>query len=271
MREILRQIVIENLQWHAPEMRQSTVLLSGFTWRLEAGSISGILGAKASQRSMLLRLLAGLERPVQGKMLAIENGGEPLRWPEESRVGVAYLPPPGAEVFTATTVGEELRLGVSDPVLEKENLSVFYKFVGRSFESSLSRSVWELSEGERRLLLFQAQILTQPAVWICDEPAALLDGNCSRGVYRLLHREAREGAIVVIASAEVYPLLDLADRVLVLTESGSPAYSGDSYHLPAQRAADLGWNPRLGEAARRAKEGEDIEETINFLLRSVDS
>jgi ABC-2 type transport system ATP-binding protein len=138
-----------------------------------------------------------------------------------SRMAVAYLPLPGAEVFSGTTVGEELAFGADSRLLTSDDLfSGEARLLRRLFEPIVQRSVWELSSAERRLLLLASQVALNPGLWLCDEPLACLDGSMRRRVLDFLSGCSRSGAAVLSASAEPAALASIADNYVVLDDEG---------------------------------------------------
>jgi ABC-type branched-subunit amino acid transport system ATPase component len=228
--------------------------LAGLTWEIPFYSVSLILGAKSAARRVLIRALAGLERIRRGQ-LVLETGPAGRQTAGSlSGLRIAFLPAPGEEIFAGTTVTEELTFGRGPELRQDKRLKELTVLFGRDFAKLGGRSVWNLSAGERRLLLLASQALSNPDLWLLDEPLALLDGPGSRRVGDFLRGEARRGAAVVAALAEAGRGLEWADRVVVLTEEGGKLFSGE---LGALSRAGSGmqphWNPELRAAAGEAR------------------
>lgn len=202
-----------------------------------------LAGGPELGRSLLLRRLAGLEGA------ATPGAGRPER--------IGYLPPPGAEIFAGTTVREEAqfysRLGAA-PV--EEVLSLLERLGWPGAERELDRSVWELADSRRRQLLLAAQWLVGPELWVLDEPYAWLDGPGRAGVRRLLTEQARDGALLVVASRRAADLLENAADCCLLDPEGAVAFAGPVSGIPETLAGELGWYPALRRAAGAAGRGE---------------
>jgi len=226
---------------------------SDFLGRIKAGHIYGIVGFGAARRSNYLRHLAGLDSPFNKKNFFLDRTQKKSGEVYFELLGIAYLPPPGEEIFIGTTAGEELELywktGNRD---KKDCYKILEQFGLLDFISIELRSVWDLSDGEKRLLLIAVQALAGPSLWICDEPLGLLDGKNAAKVCGLLREQARRGAAVVIASEDAGSLLDLADQVLFLSAEGETIYCGEVNNLPHSIASTLGWDSRLRKEASEA-------------------
>jgi ABC-type multidrug transport system ATPase subunit len=229
---------------------------SDFLRRIKAGHIYGILGLDRARRSSYLRHLAGFDSSP-GKKKSGEFYFE--------LSGIAYLPPPGEEIFIGTTAGEELEIywktGNRD---KKDCYKILEQFGLLNFRSLEFRSVWDLSDSEKRLLLIAVQALAEPSLWICDEPLGLLDGKNAAKVCGLLRKQARNGAVVVIASEDAGSLLDLADQVLFLSEEGVTIYCGEVNDLPHSLALTLGWDSKLRKASAEAADQEGKNSCLDF-------
>jgi len=243
------------------------LLGSDLNWRIKAGCIYGVIGGRQSQRSRLLRSVAGLEGSSAERTgfsdLRNSKGGSRAA----GVTGAAYLPPPGEEIFVGTTVGEELEFyskmggrGRDELLRILEQIALF------DFIPLWLRSVWELSAGERRMLLLAAQALAEPVVWVCDEPFELFDGKNAAKVCNLLRQDARNGAAVIVGSEEHGSILEFADYVLFLAQEEEPFYYGKVRDLPVKIAEALGWNPRLREAAAKARQQADPDALLKLIL-----
>ena len=264
MNNLIRQIIIESLRFGKSAEEASGPQAKELNWKIEAGSIWVVTGGSQAGRTLLLRVLAGLERPAGGKILVSHGEGKPPERLHESGIGVAYLPPPGEETFTGTTVEEELLFYLESKNNLEEKLDSITENFGFDFRSCLGRSVWELSESQRHCLLLISQALTLPSIWVCDQPLALLDSRRARAVADFFRCEAKRGAAIIAALIEAEQVLDLAHKVLIIDERREVVYQGKTSSVPPDMAVRLGWNPGLYRAARLAGKGSDIKSLLDI-------
>jgi sulfate-transporting ATPase len=129
-------------------------------------------------------------------------------------------------------------------------------------ESSLDRSVGDLSYGERRLLAIARAVATSPSVLLLDEPAAGLSDDETRELARLVRRLAEDwGMGVLLVEHDVDMVMSVCDQVVVL-DFGRRISVGTPDEVradPAVRAAYLGdLSPEEAEEAVPGAEGDPV-------------
>ena len=53
----------------------------------------------------------------------------------------------------------------------------------------------ELSGGNQQKVVFAKALLTEPSIWICDEPTQAVDVATRQEIHRLLRKEAEKGKL----------------------------------------------------------------------------
>jgi ABC-type transporter Mla maintaining outer membrane lipid asymmetry ATPase subunit MlaF len=164
--------------------------LDGIGFTLERGKSLCIVGGSGSGKSLLLRLLCGLERPSEGRILY--DGTDMARASESQwrslrrRMGVAL---DGAGLLSRLTLAENIVYPLLAAGADNHKLETSLEFALAYFDLYPWRTAMpgELSSGlQRRALLARATIIDPPLL-ICDN---LFDG---------LHDEARSDVAGVLA------------------------------------------------------------------------
>ncbi len=191
--------------------RPVVVAVSEATFEIGAGEVVCLVGAAASGKTTLLRLVAGVLAPTSGVIrIAGVSAGSDVR----SSVGFAPRDPSFPPGFTAREVltyyarahagGREREAQVSDAL----------EATGLSDRATRRAAALPLADG-RRLLLAQS-LLGGRRIVLLDEPFAGLDAVTRRDLSDRLQRLVVTGGSVLLSSADPVGLERLADRVLVL-------------------------------------------------------
>ncbi len=115
-----------------------------------------------------------------------------------------------------------------DPGMRRERVSgVLEEFGLNALRSSL---VEKLSGGQRKRLSIAMEFVSDPTLFILDEPDSGLDGVVARGLFEKLRAIADRGKIVIVITHTPDRVIDLFDDVIVLAKdearTGRLAYYG---------------------------------------------
>lgn len=168
--------------------RGNRVLFSGLSFTLEAGQAVHIVGTNGVGKSSLIRLLAGLLRPLSG---AIE------------RSGIAGL------------IDEHPAL---DPHLSLTRALAFWSGIDRATPELDRLGLAELGEvpvrylstGQRKRAALARLIGQGAPIWLLDEPLNGLDREAAMLVEALAAEHCGAGGICVVASHQPFALAGMA-------------------------------------------------------------
>jgi NitT/TauT family transport system ATP-binding protein len=186
--------------------------LRGVSLRLEAGDFVALLGPSGCGKSTLLRLIAGLDRPNQGK-LVWDEGHEPT----PGEVGFVFqdatlLPWASAEdnVFLPLRLREVPRAQAMNDVR-----AALVRIGLAGFERARPR---QLSGGMRMRVSIARALVTKPRVLLMDEPFAALDEFTRHKLQEdLLALWQSVGCTVVFVTHSIYEAAFLARRIVLMT------------------------------------------------------
>ena len=158
--------------------RGQTPVFAGLHLQLHEARI-GLIGLNGAGKTSLLRMLAGLDVPQQGRIVrqgetlhSAERGHAPSR-----RVGLMFQNPDDQIIFP--TVQEELQLSWrsahpgSSRAQAAQAVADFLQ--QRGLAHWAERAVGSLSQGQRQWVCWLAMRVAQPEVLLLDEPYASLD------------------------------------------------------------------------------------------------
>lgn len=206
--------------------------LHGINITVEAGQIVTLIGANGAGKSTTLRAISGMLRPSNG---SITFDGTPIIGVpahEIVRMGIAHAPE-GRGIFANMTVEENLSLGAftrtDHAAIEKDRERALQLFP--RVRERLKQNAGTLSGGEQQMLAIGRALMTNPRLLVMDEPSEGLAPAVLRVIRDRLQELRALGLSVLVAEQNVDFALALSDRVAILGDDGTVAWSGPSRTL----------------------------------------
>jgi len=203
-------------------------ILRGLSCRVWPHRISCVVGPNGTGKSTLLKALFGFLRLRSGKVMlkgADVTGTEPYHM---LGAGVAYLPQ-RPSLFPHLTVESNLKLGLWHARLPKaevrRRLEQAYTRFPMAHEKR-NQPAGQLSGGQQRQVEIARSLLTQPPVYLIDEPTAGIDPRTSDDIYAFIASLAcGAGKAILLVDQDIKSSLAIADYVYVI-KNGSVASQG---------------------------------------------
>ncbi|QFU16047.1 ABC transporter ATP-binding protein [Microvirga thermotolerans] len=184
---------------------------------LERGSLNVLLGATLAGKTSLMRLMAGLDAPTQGRVLV--NGNDVTGWPVQRRsVAMVYqqfINYPSFSVYE--NIASPLRVAG----LPRHEIDVRVREAAKllKLEPYLDRRPLTLSGGQQQRTAIARALVKRADLVLLDEPLANLDYKLREELREELPRVfAASGAIFVYATTEPSEALLLGGNTATLFE-----------------------------------------------------
>lgn len=208
--------------------------LRGVSLRIEEGEFVCFLGPSGCGKTTLLRLVAGLERPDEGRI--VQRGRDVTDLPPSRRdFGIVFQ---SYALFPNLTVRENVAYGLQGRGLSRAEVQrrvlELLELVG--LPQLAGQYPAQLSGGQQQRVALARALATSPGLLLLDEPLSALDARVRqhlRGELRRLHR--RLGLTTIMVTHDQEEALTLADRIVVMNHGvieqvGSPR---EIYETPA--------------------------------------
>ncbi|MGV7959704.1 energy-dependent translational throttle protein EttA [Photorhabdus tasmaniensis] len=243
------------------------------------GAKIGVLGLNGAGKSTLLRIMAGIDKDIEGE--ARPQPGIKIGYlPQEPKLNLEHtvreaVEEAVSEVKHALTRLDEVYAAYADPDADFDKLAkeqgeleaIIQSHDGHNLDNQLERaadalrlSPWDakiehLSGGERRRVAICRLLLEKPDMLLLDEPTNHLDAESVAWLERFLHNY--EGTVVAITH-DRYFLDNVAGWILELDRGEGIPWEGNYSSWLEQKDARLAQEAST-EAARRKSIEKELE------------
>ncbi|MGI5164076.1 ATP-binding cassette domain-containing protein [Spirillospora sp. CA-253888] len=191
-----------------------TEVLREVSFAVAAGEVYAVLGRHGSGKTTLLEAVAGLRRPMSGRVRV--GGADPYARVRDVPVGAVWSDGGLFPGLTPREIVETWRRWTLDPLDRDEAL----RLAGLAAAADVPFE--RLSAGRRRRLDLALALIGRSDVLLLDEPTQGLDEADRRDVWAVLRALAAAGTTVLLATRDAREAAR-ADRVGVLDEARLPA------------------------------------------------
>jgi branched-chain amino acid transport system ATP-binding protein len=209
------------------------IALRGASLTVGQGEIVTLIGANGAGKSTTVRTLAGLHRPVAGRVVfdGKETTGQP---PEEIVRRGLILAPEGRRIFPRMTVHENLIMGAytrRDNAGIKSDIERAFSLFPKLQERA-KQLAGTLSGGEQQMLAIGRALMARPKLLMLDEPSLGLAPILVETIFSIVREINGQGTTVLLVEQNAFKALEIAHRGYVL-ETGNIVKTGTGKELLA--------------------------------------
>jgi len=190
------------------------------------GEFLALLGASGSGKSTLLNLIAGLDRPTGGAILAqgrdlAQMSSEELAGHRNRTVGIVFQ---SFQLLPRMTLEEnvELPLRLAEVPRNERSARVREALEHVGLSARAKHRPPELSGGEQQRAAIARSLVNQPRILLADEPTGNLDSKTGEGIMNLIakihHPNSGAGRTIVMVTHERSLAERYANRIVTLSD-----------------------------------------------------
>lgn len=193
-------------------------ILNDVNFDLESGEVLGIIGASASGKSSLCRLIVGVWQPTRGH---VRLDGAEISKCNKADIGryIGYLPQ-DVELFDGTVGQNIARMeeGSPEAIVEAAKRADVHEMILRlpdGYDTEIGIHGTAISGGQRQRIALARAIYGNPKLIVLDEPNANLDQKGEAALVETIDRLKKLGATIVLVAHRL-PAFAQVTKLLLL-------------------------------------------------------
>ncbi|MBQ7587650.1 MAG: ATP-binding cassette domain-containing protein [Lachnospiraceae bacterium] len=211
-------IELKNISFGVDDDKGKKEIIRDVSFTVPDGKLIVITGPNGGGKSTLARLIAGIEKPISGKILLDGEDITGMSITERAKkgIGFAFQQPvrfKGIEVFDLIRLATGKSISVADACS-------YLSAVGLCARDYIKREVnSSLSGGELKRIEIATVLARSPRISVFDEPEAGIDLWSFKNlieVFEGMRKHIKESSILIISHQE--RILNIADEIMVIKD-----------------------------------------------------
>lgn len=230
--------------------------INNISFDVKVGETIAFVGPSGSGKTTLMKLLVGLYRPQQGKILYNNSDETEIKFDDlRSQIGFVTQ---DTNLFSGTIKENLLFVNPGandDEVMDALNKSSCQNLLSRAekgLETMIGEGGLKLSGGEKQRLSIARALLRKPKLLLFDEATSALDSLTEEEITDTIREISQEGNQITILIAHRLSTIMHADRIYVL-EKGEVVETGTHESLLDEKGLYYAmWRQQIGERKTKA-------------------
>ena len=201
-------------------------VFKNINFKLRGGEILGFYGLVGAGRSEVMRAIYGIDKSTSGEIY-IE--GNPIKIKNPSQAidqGIAMVTEDRKEF--GLVLCRSIKENISLASLDDYSNGMFINDKSENYKckeisnkltvkmSNLNQKSGNLSGGNQQKVVLCKWLITDPKIFILDEPTRGIDVGAKAEIHALMRQFAKQGMALIIVSSELPEIIGMSDRVLVM-------------------------------------------------------
>jgi ABC-type sugar transport system ATPase subunit len=188
--------------------------INNISFTVEKGEYFVLLGESGAGKSVLLEIIAGLEKADNGT-ICLHGENLKNKTINERNIGIVYQ---DFALFPHLSVYQNIAYPLKNRKFSKDKIRNKIEEIAREFEISdlLNRKPDTLSGGEKQRVALARCLAMQPQLLLLDEPLASVDVRLKDSLNALLRRINRKGYTIIHVTHDFDEALSLATHIAII-------------------------------------------------------
>lgn len=202
--------------------------LENLSLKIEANKFTSLLGSSGSGKTTILRLIAGLEIPREGKIIiekkTVSEEGKIIVPPRERNVGFIFQ---DLALWSHFTIYKNIAFGLKERKEKNVQKTVFEILDFFGISEHAEKYPHQLSGGQKQLAAIARSLALKPKYLLMDEPLANLDVKLKRKILEhIKNLKNNFDVTIVYVTHDHKEAFAVADEIVVLNDGKIEATGG---------------------------------------------
>jgi iron complex transport system ATP-binding protein len=199
----------------------SRILIEGLSAKVEGGLLTALVGRNGTGKSTLLRAIAGIEKPLQGKIM-LDGKELSTLTPALLATMVAYVTTDKVRIANlrcrdVVALGRAPYTNWIGRMQEQDEAIVMESMQMVGMESYADKTMDRMSDGECQRIMIARALAQQTPIILLDEPTAFLDMPNRYELCTLLRDLAhKQGKCILFSTHELDIATSLCDAIALI-------------------------------------------------------